>query len=129
MKKIYSSVFTAIALLSAVLLFTSCGKETPSVGSSQNLGGEWECIEAPSNIDAFFIKGDIISFDSGIYELVHPDGKKRTGAFYLNGIYLNLIPDGSKAILFTVNGNDTILTLRQDTGISFYFQKIKKKYT
>ena len=117
------TILLTLAFAVSVLLFTSCEKETPSVGSSSIIGS-WECIEAPSNSDALFIKGDIISFARGRYELVHPDGKMGTGAFYLTGIHLELTPDGNKAILFNVKHlTDTNLALSQNTGMSFNFKK------
>ena len=119
------TILLTLAFAVSVLLFTSCEKETPSVGSSQDIYGDWECTSAPSNSDAYFIKGDILTFRSGRYELVHPDENKSTGSFSFNGIRLNLVPDGSKAISFNVNVKDSNLALSQDTGMIFGFKKNK----
>ena len=125
MKRIYSPVFITIALLSSLLLFTSCEEETPSVGSTQDIYGRWECITAPSNSNAHFIKGDIITFNSGGYDLVHPDGKKEYGRFFINGNTLTLIPGGSKEIYFSVKQLDTIFLhlMQQEGSLDFGFRK------
>ena len=129
MKKIYSPVFIAIALLTSLLL-SSCEKETPSVGSTQDIYGSWECRTAPSNSNAHFIKGDIFTFDDGlVYKLVHPDGKKENGNFILSfdGRTLTLNPRGSKGIDFSVKRLDTSkLEIMQLEG-SLDFSFIRKK--
>ena len=126
MKKIYSPVFIAIALLTSLLL-SSCEKETPSVGSTQDIYGSWECRTAPSNSNAHFIKGDILTFDDGYYMLVHPDGKEENGFFIFDSISFTLCPGGSKGIDFSVKRLDTsTLDIMQLEG-SLDFSFIRKK--
>lgn len=120
------TILLILAFAVSVLCFTSCEEETPSVGSTQDIYGSWECRIAPSNSNAHFIKGDILTFDDG-YMLVHPDGKEENGFFEFYSSTLTLEPRGSKGIDFIVKRLDTskleIMQLEGRLDFSFIRKK------
>lgn len=118
------TILLILAFAVSILCFTSCEKETPSVGSLL-IGGKWKCTVASSNSNAFFIEGDIIEFKGDGFELVHPDGKSKIGRFKLNETNLILITVGGEEISFNVDNSDSReLHLNQGRDFRFTFKRI-----
>lgn len=87
MKTRFSSVFAKVALVAFALCLSSCNKEedtTPVVGATSILG-KWECTNVsydnPPEGLFLFTKGDIITFQNKIFDLVHPYGNNDRGSW------------------------------------------------
>lgn len=92
------------------------------------ISGSWECLEAPTpKPDDFFKKGDIITFDIGVYLLYHPDNSKEKGTFTMtsNGSMFKLTTNEGEVYEFKVISNDGVfLYIQQSMNSVFTFRAI-----
>ena len=118
------TILLILAFAVSILCFTSCEKEPPSVGSTQDIYGSWECTEVPKRNTLFFIKGDIIRFGGDNYVLSHPDNREEGGHYSISGNTLILKPTGDGEYEFKLYyGGNSFKLSKNGQGGDFVFNR------